>query len=85
MKIQIDFTTIVDINYFYSIVNCDKKCYIIFVKIFTIVVKESDESHSRCGGDRRPHLGCGKGCGSCARLPDPGMGNSDSAPRKGMS
>lgn len=30
MKIQIDFTTIVDINYFYSIVNCDKKCYIIF-------------------------------------------------------
>lgn len=35
MKIQIDLTTIVDINYFYSIVNCDKKCYIIFVKIFT--------------------------------------------------
>ena len=30
-----DLTTIVDINYFYSIVNCDKKCYIIFVKIFT--------------------------------------------------
>ena len=24
MKIQIDLTTIVDINYFYSIVNCDK-------------------------------------------------------------
>ena len=35
MKIQIDLTTIVDINYFYSIVNCDTKCYIIFVKIFT--------------------------------------------------
>ena len=27
MKIQIDFTTIVDINYFYSIVNCDKMLY----------------------------------------------------------
>ena len=38
MKIQIDFTAIVDINYFYSIVNCDKNVILFCENIHKIKV-----------------------------------------------